>query len=49
VAGLTRKVMEVRMSATGLDVFDKTLQTTNIWLDEIAATLDPNRQLAWKI
>ncbi|TIP56582.1 MAG: DUF2267 domain-containing protein, partial [Mesorhizobium sp.] len=23
------------MSATGLDVFDKTLQTTNIWLDEI--------------
>jgi hypothetical protein len=21
------------MSATGLDVFDKTLQTTNIWLD----------------
>jgi hypothetical protein len=23
------------MSATGLDVFDKTLPTTNIWLDEI--------------
>jgi hypothetical protein len=23
------------MSATGLDVFDKTLQTTNIWLDQI--------------
>lgn len=23
------------MSATGLDVFDRTLQTTNIWLDEI--------------
>ena len=23
------------MSATGLDVFDKTLQITNIWLDEI--------------
>jgi hypothetical protein len=24
------------MSATGLDVFDKTLQTTNSWLDEIS-------------
>ena len=23
------------MSATGLDVFDKTLQTTNIWLKDI--------------
>jgi len=29
------------MSATGLDVFDKTLQTTNIWLDEIMAKLGP--------
>jgi uncharacterized protein (DUF2267 family) len=37
------------MSATGLDVFDKTLQTTNIWLDEISATLGPDRQLAWKV
>ena len=37
------------MSATGLDVFDKTLQTTNIWLDEIAATLGPDRQVAWKV
>lgn len=26
---------EAMMSATGLDVFDRTLQTTNIWLDEI--------------
>jgi hypothetical protein len=24
------------MSATGLEVFDKTLQTTNTWLEEIA-------------
>ena len=32
------------MSATGLDVFDKTLQTTNIWLDEIMAKLGPDRQ-----
>jgi len=37
------------MSATGLDVFDKTLQTTNIWLDEIVAALGPDKQAAWKI
>ena len=35
------------MSATGLDVFDKTLQTTNIWLDEIMAELGPDRHVAW--
>jgi uncharacterized protein (DUF2267 family) len=35
------------MSATGLDVFDKTLQTTNIWLDEIMGELGPDRQVAW--
>jgi uncharacterized protein (DUF2267 family) len=35
------------MSATGLDVFDKTLQTTHIWLDEIMAELGPDRQVAW--
>jgi len=37
------------MSATGLDVFDKTLQTTNIWLGEIMDELGPDRQLAWKV
>lgn len=37
------------MSATGLDVFDKTIQTTNIWLDEIMDRLGPDRQLAWKV
>jgi uncharacterized protein (DUF2267 family) len=37
------------MSATGLDVFDKTIQTTNIWLDEIMAELGPDRQIAWKV
>lgn len=36
------------MSATGLDVFDKTLQTTNIWLDDIMAELGPDRRIAWK-
>jgi uncharacterized protein (DUF2267 family) len=37
------------MSATGLDVFDKTLQTTNIWLDEIMADIGPDRQVAWHV
>ena len=35
------------MSATGLDVFEQTLRTTNIWLDEIMAKLGPDRQVAW--
>jgi uncharacterized protein (DUF2267 family) len=37
------------MTATGLDVFDKTLQTTNIWLDEINARIGPDRHVAWKV
>jgi len=41
--------MEDDMSATGLDVFDKTLQTTNIWLDEIMGKLGPDRQVAWHV
>jgi uncharacterized protein (DUF2267 family) len=39
----------MRMSATGLDVFDKTIQTTNIWLGEIMSDLGPDRQVAWKV
>lgn len=35
------------MTATGLDVFDKTLQTTNVWLDEIMDEIGPDRHLAW--
>jgi uncharacterized protein (DUF2267 family) len=35
------------MTATGLDVFDKTLQVTNIWLDEIMGELGPDRHFAW--
>ncbi|GIK98294.1 MAG: hypothetical protein BroJett029_25030 [Alphaproteobacteria bacterium] len=35
------------MSATGLEVFDKTVQTTNIWLNEITAEIGPDRQAAW--
>lgn len=37
------------MSATGLDVFDKTLQISNIWLNEITAQVGPDRRVAWKI
>src|SRR5215211_7269949 len=37
------------MSATGLDVFDKTLQTTNIWLDDIMQEIGPDRQVAWHV
>jgi uncharacterized protein (DUF2267 family) len=37
------------MSANGLEVFDKTLQTTHIWLDEIMQSLGPDRKLAWKV
>lgn len=35
------------MSATGLEVFDKSIQTTNIWLDEIMEDMGPDRQVAW--
>jgi len=37
------------MSATGLEVFDKTLQTTHIWLDELMETVGPDRNLAWHV
>ncbi len=37
------------MSATGLDVFDKTLQTTNIWLDEVMEAVGPDRKVAWHV
>jgi uncharacterized protein (DUF2267 family) len=43
------KHVESAMSATGLDVFDKTLHTTNIWLKEIMDELGPDRQLAWHV
>jgi uncharacterized protein (DUF2267 family) len=35
------------MSATGLEVLDKSVQTTNIWLDEIMEGIGPDRRLAW--
>ena len=37
------------MSANGLEIFDKTLETTHVWLKEIMADLGPDRQDAWKV
>ncbi len=37
------------MSANGLEVFDRTIQTTNSWLKEIMAEIGPDRQVAWKV
>jgi uncharacterized protein (DUF2267 family) len=37
------------MSATGLQVFDRTLQITNIWLNEISEVLGPDRKLSWAV
>jgi uncharacterized protein (DUF2267 family) len=37
------------MSSTGLDVFDKTLQTTHIWLDELMQVIGPDRHVAWHV
>lgn len=36
------------MSATGLEVFDKTLQTTNTWLKEIGEQIGPDRQRCYQ-
>lgn len=35
------------MSATGLPVFDDTIQKTNIWLNEVMDELGPDRQRAY--
>ncbi len=37
------------MSANGLEVFDKTLETTHVWLKEICDNLGPDKQVAWKV
>jgi hypothetical protein len=42
-----KKLKEHSMSAPGLDVFDKTLPTTQIWLDDIMKDVGPDRQVAW--
>lgn len=37
------------MSTNGLEIFDKTIQTTNIWLNDIMSEMGPDRQVAWKV
>ncbi|MBB3890677.1 uncharacterized protein (DUF2267 family) [Phenylobacterium haematophilum] len=37
------------MSVNGLDVFDRTLHTTNAWLKELSEELDVDRHGAWKV
>lgn len=37
------------MSTTRLEVFDRTVHTTNLWLSEIADKLGPDRQHAWHV
>lgn len=37
------------MSATGLEVFDKTVQTTNAWLKEIMEVTGPDRRRAYRV
>jgi uncharacterized protein (DUF2267 family) len=37
------------MSANGLEVFDRTLETTHIWLNEICNDLGPDKQVACKV
>src|SRR5712671_2367609 len=45
-----RQSMEAKaMGTTGLEVFDKTLHTTNLWLDEICAEIGPDKHLAWHV
>ena len=37
------------MSTHGIDVFDKTLQTTHQWLHELEPVIGPQRQTAWHV
>jgi uncharacterized protein (DUF2267 family) len=37
------------MSTTGLEVFDRSIHTTNVWLNEIIDELGPDRNYAWHI
>ena len=37
------------MSTHGLEVFDGTLETTHVWLNEICDELGPDKHVAWKV
>jgi uncharacterized protein (DUF2267 family) len=45
-AGLRRNT-EGAMASRNLEVFEKTLQVTDQWLDELSAQLGPDRRAAW--
>src|SRR5258707_3234662 len=45
-----RQSMEAKaMATTGLEALDKTLHTTNLWLDENCAQIGPDKHLAWHV
>jgi uncharacterized protein (DUF2267 family) len=46
---LTENQKGTVMSATGLEVFDKTIQTTNVWLDEMMENLPRDKHVAWHV
>jgi uncharacterized protein (DUF2267 family) len=37
------------MSAHGLEVFDRTLESTHVWLNEICNDIGGDKQVAWKV
>lgn len=37
------------MTVTGLEVLDKSVQATNVWLNEISERIGPDRKLAWHV
>jgi uncharacterized protein (DUF2267 family) len=37
------------MSTHGLEVFDRTLETTHVWLNEICNDIGSDKQVAWKV
>jgi hypothetical protein len=46
-AFLAHTTKEDDMAQAGLQVFDKTVHTTNAWLDEIVEELGPSKQNGW--
>jgi uncharacterized protein (DUF2267 family) len=35
--------------SSGLDSIDKTVQTTNVWINDVVEEIGPDRQLAWRV
>jgi uncharacterized protein (DUF2267 family) len=45
----SRRPYSDQRGRSGLRVFDKTLQTTHIWLNDIVDAIGPDKQHAWKV